>query len=102
MSDREEWGPWVEHDGMTRPVPKGTYVSVYLRSGAVVEAITGRNGVMPDGTLVRGYVGDAWLWGSIPGMEAAEVVRYRVRKPRALQQLREMIENLPAPEREDA
>ena len=102
MSDREEWGPVVLHDGMTRPVPNGIYVRAYLRGGAVVEAIAGRHGVLPDGTLVRGHVGDAWLWGTNPGMEAAEVIRYQVKRPRALIQLREMIETLPAHEREDA
>lgn len=100
MSDREEWGPVVSHDGMKRPVPNGTYIRAYLRGGAVVEAITGRHGVLPDGSLVQGHVGDAWIWGTNPGMEAAEVIQYQVRSPRALHQLREMIETLPAPSRQ--
>ena len=43
-------------------------------------------------------VGNAWLWSSVPKWHAGHIVkRYRLRKPRALLDLIEMVENLPAP-----
>ena len=91
MSD--EWGPWIEHDGSGCPVPKGTWVRVRMQNGNVHEGralmtrIIGGEGCDPDA---------CWKWQ--PGF--IRIVAYRVRKPRALIQLREMIKNLPAPSRE--
>ena len=91
-NEQEEWGPVIVHNGLTRPVADGTYVRAWLRSGSVVEAITGRSGVLPDGSLVRSCAGDAWIWGSFPGMEACDVIRYQIKLPHALLRLRELIE----------
>lgn len=98
MSD--EWGPWIHHDGLSRPLPKGTYAMVELRSGAIVECVTGMHNVTASGRLVQKNPlwGDAWIWGSGGAWwRPCEVIRYRIRKPRALIQLIEMVENLPAP-----
>ena len=92
-----EWGPWIEHDGLCRPVSRGEYVTMI--------------GEYPDGEI-REWVGyirtDAYSWywfnyGRVArGGVIPRTIRYRVRKPRALQMLREIAEGIKAPEREDA
>ena len=89
MSD--EWGPWIEHDGMGCPV-----------RGMWVETITNKPGWTEDGVLTDRKIYftsgplRSWDW-SYASKGFVMVIRYRVRIPRALQQLREMVENLPAP-----
>ncbi|MBL4766518.1 MAG: hypothetical protein JKY94_02185 [Rhodobacteraceae bacterium] len=81
MSD--EWTDWRDHDGKGCPC-LGQMVRVEFCGGRVLEAIAGSGG------------GKSWLWGS--GYN--KILRYRIRKPRALQQLIEMVEmveTLPVP-----
>ena len=100
MSDREEWGPWVPHDGKGCPCV-GKLVQCEW------ERYPGSFRVDNDAALARG--GKGWFWqfwlkpivgdsGDI-GL-CARITRYRIKRPRALQQLREMIETLPAPSRQ--
>jgi hypothetical protein len=80
----EEWGPWIEHDGSGCPCV-GEYVEV--------DFLCWRRGIV-DGYIiprVDGLVG--WKYKGFD----PKVIRYRVRAPRALIELREMVENLPAP-----
>ncbi|MGN7867770.1 hypothetical protein ACTJI6_02695 [Paracoccus sp. 22332] len=95
MSDREEWGPWVQHDGKGCPC-FGMMVKVALFDGTVLVC---RVGSVRTREELNTSPFSGWVW-HIP--EPARVRAYRIRRPRALQQLREMIETLPAPEREDA
>lgn len=91
MSDREEWGPWIEHDGKSCPVRIGEYVKVELKWKQLSHTF--------EGVIRRHYPdGGDWNWRNYPN--CWKVLRYRVKKPRALQQLREMIETLPAPSRQ--
>ena len=90
----ECWGPWIEHDGKGEPVPDGTVVQVAYASGNT--------------PVAQSAAGPWWRGGgyrSWKGVRAnyAPIIRYRIRKPRALIELIEMVENLPAPtERVDA
>ena len=77
MTDAE-WGPWIEHDGKGCPCV-GQYVH------RVYEKI-GRN---PDGSLSNENLGialdsESWCGGS---GKANAIIRYRIRKPRAMKLL---------------
>lgn len=95
MSD-EQWGPWIEHDGKGCPCVGSvvTIVAVKNLIGDIHELVTTAKG------------GNSWRWRihGVPPNKAQRIIRYRIRKPRALQQLIDMVENLPAPvkERTDA
>lgn len=96
MNDREEWGPWIDHDGKGCPVPRGVLVRVVTE---------GQFGRFYGPTLYANTAGRSWDWNnwgewSDDGLIFRRVVRYQVKRPRALQQLREMIETLPSPSRQ--
>lgn len=77
----EEWGPWIEHDGKGCPC-MGMWVQVQnLNACRIWEGVACSEG------------GRSWDWST----GYRPVVRYRIRRPRALLQLIEMVENLPAP-----
>lgn len=93
MSDREEWGPWIDHDGRGCPVSRGVFCRTFHADGSVDESES-------SGDLWSGW---SWMVCKIGGTPGFAILRYQVRRPRALQQLREMIETLPAPSpKEDA
>lgn len=87
MSGGEEWGPWIEHDGKGCPVPIGTVCHVVWLGGVeTVKPIEGSK---------------AWLWSSLDKSGWSDfhvpIIRYRIRKPRGLTILEELIADLPAP-----
>lgn len=73
MSD--EWGPWIEHDGREDAVPGHLFVAVQFY-GQVFGPIGN-----PDGDFAR-----VWWWGRVG--HPADIIRYRVRTPRAMELLR--------------
>lgn len=94
MSDDAEWGPWVEHDGKGCPLPVGIEV----------------NGVEADGSnwigVVIGYPDqfdeddvNVWDWEhcQMQGCWDWRLVRYRIRKSRALRDLIEIAASPYAP-----
>ena len=94
----EEWGPWIEHDGKGCPVIKGITVEAVFSQPFGEEIRQGVAG--SDG-------GASWLWRKIRYVgivcydtRSAPIIRYRVRRPKAMQQLIQMVENLPAPSKE--
>ena len=97
----EEWGPWIEHDGKGCPV-KGQYAMWERANGQVIEGIPGTMAYsaftgLPVGPAT-GKGPQSWTWHTmVGGLYGFRVIRYRIRKPRALLQLIEMVENLPAP-----
>lgn len=74
MTEKEQWGPWVRHDGNGYPCP-GAWVHLKFKSGVTDE---GRAGVFEFGDPE--VVGSSWHWGT--GWD--EIARYRIRKPRGL------------------
>ena len=80
----EEWGPWSEHDGGPRPVPRGTFCHVLYEDG---DEVIGPVGVGFDG---RGINTELEPWG-----DPVLIVRYRIRKPRGLTILEGLLEELP-------
>jgi hypothetical protein len=89
-----EWGPWIEHDGTGCPCP-GEYVMClfetlpgHLETG---EGLAGAAG---------GWSWDWQWWGKIPPGAAdlsSRILRYRVRKPRGLAILKNLIADRSAP-----
>ncbi len=91
----EEWGPWIEHDGKGCPCV-GALVRVHGVSPSGIEVFidtvarnTGDWDWSKFGTLGRNAATGVPGWGG-------KVIRYRIRKPRALQTLIETAAN-PAP-----
>lgn len=99
MSDKEEWGPWIEHDGKGMPAEVvGRVILVFAedhRGGTMEEMGCPRNFWHP----IYGAWDHQNYGKRIPGTNQAyaRVIRYRIRKPRALMDLIELVENLPAP-----
>jgi len=98
MHERDDWGPWIEPDGKGCPC-----VGMWVRMES--KGCTCRH-------IAEGMATDCEERGE--GFEArchvcgadtiSQIGRYRVRRPRALLNLIDMVENLPAParKREDA
>lgn len=95
MTD-EEWTDWIEHDGTGMPIPRGVIAEVEWADGTSVVAMNnGQSAASAGVTSWHQYRGptysSSWIWcgsgSKIP------VRRYRIRRPRALQQLRELAEN---------
>ena len=78
----EQWGPWIEHDGKGCPC-LGQWVKAVFHNGNVWEGIAGSS---------QGG-GKSWDWSS--GSPYSRLIRYRIRKPRALQDLIKLVEELP-------
>lgn len=99
MSDREEWGPWIEHDGKGCPVPDGVWCHRVFDGPARGSDPTVHGACEDVSPVESEWEAHAWNWTK----GWVRIVRYRTLRPRALQQLREMIETLPAPrQKEDA
>ena len=72
----EQWGPWIDHDGKGCPC-----LGMYVRT-------VNNNGVIDEG------IATALGWGWRPN-SIATITIYRIRKPRALQDLIKLVEELP-------
>jgi hypothetical protein len=89
-SSSGEWGPWIKHDGRSVPLPDGTVC--WVECAARVAGVVTVSAEVPAG-------GNCWIWDSII-LEAyipLRIVRYRIRRPDALRELIDLVENLPAP-----
>jgi len=80
-----EWGPWIEHDGTDCPLCAGEYIMAQGTSGKIVE-----------GTIGNPSNSCGWNWNG-PRLPMGYVILYRIRRPRALQDLIDLVESLPAP-----
>jgi hypothetical protein len=80
---KDEWGPWVEHDGKGLPCPAGAFVQAIDREGDLYDELADDL---------------EWLWSGTNW--CVDIIRYRIRKPRGLTILEGLLENLP--ERVDA
>lgn len=103
MSNQDEWGPWIEHDGRGFPLEiDGFYVivvGVYTCDGAEV---------FKEGFVKADDVGSAtsWDWSNfgrlILGRKWGKVIRYRIRKPRGMAVLDAIMADTSTPIKEDA
>lgn len=87
MADEQEWGPWVIHDGLGCPLRSGTIVEVCFQ-----DAFGYKSTVV---TCVAGGEYSSWNWEHYP--ELKKIVRYREKKPKGLQMLRDLVANLDVP-----
>lgn len=101
MTDNtEEWGPWLEHDGSGCPC-----------IGMVIEA----RWLTPFGESMRCHTGErffsaiggqSWFWTLFDGKPVCTeqpwkpIIRYRVKRPRALLSMIEEAKKLDAPVKE--
>lgn len=85
----EEWGPWIEHDGRSVPVTIGTYIHVAFEDGDEWTGIEGQSGFSARGALCLPDDGEpwSWIWDHPKNGFGDSIIRYRIRKPRALQEL---------------
>lgn len=88
-----EWGDWVEHDGRAQPVPSGTYVQVEFDMD--IPENHGTSWKVVNIRTVEGVVISPYNFSDRD--EYAKVIRYRIRKPRGMTILEQIVMN---PERE--
>ncbi len=100
MTDDNEWGPWVEHDGIGFPPSLyGAGLEIIAISATrTLQRQQGRAITKPHDCLL------AWDWSfyrkrSPFGYRYSMVIRYRVRKPKGLAILHEILREV---EREGA
>lgn len=84
----QEWGPWIEHDGRGCPMPIGTFSQAKCRDGSVHE---GKTSIWDYREV------NAWLWHGDAPKGLGDVMEYRIRKPRGLTILEQLLQDLPAP-----
>ena len=87
-----EWGPWIEHDGKGCPCV-GQYVQTERLKK--IENWVGSSATIVDGKFTWGIArgGKSWFWEN----GWTRIIRYRIRKPRGLTVLENLIADLPAP-----
>jgi hypothetical protein len=83
MSD--EWGPWIEHDGKPVPHLAGLWAEI-------VNKFSSERIEKEERRIITG-MGRSWDWSNSPRF--APVIRYRVRKPRGLTVLENLIADQP-------
>lgn len=87
---QEEWTEWFEHDGKGCPD--------VVKSGMQIEAID-RGGEYYQGAVFE-WVRERpnWIWPKSWCLDHhRDIIRFRIRKPRALLELIQLIADLPAP-----
>lgn len=94
----EEWGPWIEHDGKGYPCKLGFVYHIVYADGSEVTACNRGQSAAEEGLFTeKPYDGptwaSSWLWYEPGGL--IPVQRYRIRKPSALQELKDLVEDLP-------
>lgn len=87
-----EWSDWIEHDGKGCPC-KGEYAQFYYK-----DLLQPQNPRRPDKICEGIAYGDlseksGWLWENAP--RVLVIIRYRIRKPRGLTILENLIADLP-------
>lgn len=92
MSGDGDWGPWIEHDGKGCPCV-GEYVHREYRF--VHYRWRGRKDTVLSGNFAWGIAEDGPSWRWDPDWNP--VIRYRIRKPRGMTILENLIADLPAP-----
>lgn len=90
----ETWGPWIEHDGKGCPCRGAFAHVVFARAirGTASMASRGQSLTPTDWVGVVNPVGDdgSWDWS----LRYVPIIRYRIRKPRALLDLIERAREL--------
>jgi len=73
---KDEWGPWIDHDGASCPCVGMTVRVVAANGRDEIGFVTIR--------AAQAYT-SMWIWSSIPPhWWGHRVIRYRIRKPRGM------------------
>jgi hypothetical protein len=94
----DEWGPWIEHDGWGCPC-RGLFVHIVIGPSEIADPDDPNAGEwLPGWTPLnsREAVGIAeptgsWFWLPL----YFPIIRYRIRRPRAVRELIDLAESLP-------
>lgn len=91
MSQNDEWGPWIMHDGGDCPLQNGTIVQAKTADNMVFQGRVDHTIDLPK------YVVNSWIWAECEAAKRPEwrVIRYRVRRPKGLTILEEIAANPP-------
>ena len=95
---QEEWTEWFQHDGKGCPCV-GKMVEVVRANGDVSQFIAGRGEsykTKASFSYLSMNTKSWWDWASDKPVYG-EIIRYRLKKPRALLDLIQLIADLPAP-----
>ena len=97
MTTEPEWGPWIEHDGKGCPVPDGTLVNAVWDDEDESYFVQGENKWFEtkQGGKCNGYGNSGWIIEETNTPYDAMIIRYRIRKPRAMKLLQSIAENPP-------
>ena len=88
----DEWGPWIEHDGSPE-APIGMFAEVTER--AISDGVLWSKGDERTGVfLLRDPLPYSWTWEQ-PPLANSHVIRYRIRKPRGMVVMENLLADLP-------
>lgn len=93
----EEWSNWFLHDGKGCPCAGCMVEAVFERATySVITYSVVRTRIDPPELFIAGSGGgQSWDWSNWP--KHSRILRYRIRKPRGLTILENLIADLPAP-----
>ena len=89
----QEWGPWIEHDGKLAPHLSGLWIEGDVEDCLAVGRRIVSTSVERLEWRVGSGLGKSWDWSNWP--EYSRILRYRIRKPRGLTILEEILNDLP-------
>jgi hypothetical protein len=100
MLKDEQWGPWVRHFGQGMPVQAGTIVEV-----TTYEAVNPNKGEVIGRVGVAGVdLVKSWSWKpetrSKNPTKSLPIDLYRIKRPRGMEVLQELLKEIPQPELE--
>ena len=86
----DDWGPWIEHDGMGPPaIPDGQWIRLQgVNYDGSPHDMEGRH----EAWMARL---PQWAWARYNNGDIGQIHRYRIRKPRGLVILESLLENMP-------
>jgi hypothetical protein len=101
-----EWGPWIEHDGAAPVWKDRAFVRLKVGGAGFVTPLNEPSGWDDPGFFWRWRrVKTGWFRSELRRVcddpAYAPIIAYRIRRPRALQDLIDLVENLPAPAQGD-
>ena len=91
MTQQDEWGPWIDHDGN----------GYTLSFGFIVEAESADGyrqvGRPKEGPTKSWGARNWWNWKTLlpDEFQTGRVIRYRIRKPRGMAILEDLLQDLP-------
>ena len=90
---KDEWGPWIEHDGKGCPCV-GMVVEAYKRwVGLQGPFVAGQEAIKFLGSA--DVPGSAWVYVHVVGVTDDWILRYRIRRPRGMEVLDAILADLP-------